>query len=497
MTETATAEPFTLDNTYARLPGEFYAHAAPTAVAAPRLLRLNRPLADQLGLDAQALEGPAGVEILSGNRVPKGAEPLAMAYAGHQFGNFSPTLGDGRAVLLGEITDRNGARRDIQLKGAGPTPFSSRGDGRAALGPVIREYVVSEGMAGLGIPTTRALAMVATGESVFRMGAEPGGVLARVAASHVRVGTFEYFARRGNNDAVRALADYVIERHYPQAAEADNPYHALLEEVAVHTADLIAQWLLVGFIHGVMNTDNVSIAGETIDYGPCAFMDSYNPATVYSSIDHGGRYAYNRQPGIGQWNLARFAECLLPLLDDDQEKAVAQAQAVLERYVERFETTYHDGLAAKIGLEERREGDADLAYELLKCMTRQDADFTLTFRRLTDLGRDADDRDDALRALFNDPADFDHWAARWRERLAEETRDDAARRAAMRAVNPAYIPRNHRIQQAIDAAEAGDYQPLKALLTVVASPFDDHPELADYARPPKPEEVVQRTFCGT
>ncbi|ERJ19426.1 putative ACR protein [Salinisphaera shabanensis E1L3A] len=497
MTETATAEPFTLDNTYARLPGEFYAHAAPTAVAAPRLLRLNRPLADQLGLDAQALEGSAGVEILSGNRVPKGAEPLAMAYAGHQFGNFSPTLGDGRAVLLGEITDRNGARRDIQLKGAGPTPFSSRGDGRAALGPVIREYVVSEGMAGLGIPTTRALAMVATGESVFRMGAEPGGVLTRVAASHVRVGTFEYFSRRGNKDAVRALADYVIERHYPNVADAENPYQALLEEVAERTADLIAQWLLVGFIHGVMNTDNVSIAGETIDYGPCAFMDAYNPATVYSSIDRGGRYAYNQQPGIGQWNLARFAEGLLPILDEDETQAVAQAQAVLERYIKRFETTYYDGLAAKIGLQERREGDADLAYELLECMTEQGADFTLTFRHLADLGQDSDERDDAVRTLFDDSAGFDRWAERWRQRLAADTRDDAARRAAMRAVNPAYIPRNHRIQQAIDAAEAGDYQPLDELLTVVAKPFDDHPELTGYARPPKPEEVVERTFCGT
>ncbi|MBS62092.1 protein adenylyltransferase SelO [Salinisphaera sp.] len=497
MTETAAAEPFVLDNSYARLPGEFHARAMPTAVAAARLLRVNRPLAEQLGLDVQALESPAGVDILAGNRVPKGAEPLAMAYAGHQFGNFSPVLGDGRAVLLGEMTDRNGVRRDIQLKGAGPTPFSSRGDGRAALGPVIREYVVSEGMAALGIPTTRALAMVATGESVRRRRAEPGGVLTRVAASHVRVGTFEYFYRQGHNEAVRALADYVIERHYPHVADADNPYHALLEEVAAHTADLIAQWLLVGFIHGVMNTDNVSIAGETIDYGPCAFMDSYNPATVYSSIDHGGRYAYNRQPGIGQWNLARFAECLLPLLDEDQEKAVEQAQAVLERYVERFETTYHDGLAAKIGLEERREGDADLAYDLLKRMTEQGADFTLTFRHLSDLGRAADDRDDNVRALFDDPSGFDGWAVRWRERLADETRDDAERRAAMRAVNPAYIPRNHRIQQAIDAAEAGDYQPLDDLLTVVANPYDDHPELAEYARPPKPEEVVERTFCGT
>ncbi|RJS91791.1 YdiU family protein [Salinisphaera sp. Q1T1-3] len=498
MTETATAEPLALENSYGRLPGEFYAHATPTAVSAPQLLRLNRPLADQLGLDASSLDSPAGLEVLAGNRVPAGAEPLAMAYAGHQFGNFAPTLGDGRAILLGEIIDRDGVRRDIQLKGAGPTPFSSRGDGRAALGPVIREYVVSEGMAGLGIPTTRALAMVATGESVLRMpGAEPGGVLTRVAASHVRVGTFEYFARRGHNDAVRSLADYVIERHYPHAAEAANPYLALLENVAKRTADLIARWQLVGFIHGVMNTDNVSIAGETIDYGPCAFMDTYNPATVYSSIDHGGRYAYNQQPPIGQWNLARFAECLLPLLADDEEEAISQAKAVLEHYIERFEATYTDGLVAKVGLEPRHDGDADLAEGLLQCMAEQDADFTLVFRRLADLGDAPDERDDAVRTLFKDPAAFDRWAVRWRQRLSTETRDEAGRRAAMRAINPAYIPRNHRIQQTIDAAEAGDYQPLEDLLTVVARPFEDHPDLAEYAQPPKPAEVVARTFCGT
>ena len=497
MTETTTAEPLALKNSYSRLPGDFYAHAAPTAVSSPRLLRFNRPLAEQLGLDASLLDAPAGLEVLSGNRVPAGAQPLAMAYAGHQFGNFAPTLGDGRAILLGEISDRHEVRRDIQLKGAGLTPFSSRGDGRASLGSVIREYIVSEGMAGLGIPTTRALAMVATGDSVLRMRAEPGGVLTRVAASHVRVGTFEYFARRGHNDAVRSLADYVIERHYPHAADAANPYHALLEDVAARTADLIARWQLVGFIHGVMNTDNVSIAGETIDYGPCAFMDTYDPATVYSSIDHGGRYAFNQQPPIGQWNLARFAECLLPLLADDETEAISQAKTVLERYIERFEATYTDGLGAKIGLEQRQEGDANLAEDLLRCMAQQEADFTLVFRGLADLGDAPDERDDAVRTLFNDPAVFDSWAVRWRQRLAAENRDQAARRAAMRATNPAYIPRNHRIQQAIDAAEAGNEQPLEDLLTVVARPFEDHPELADYARPPKPAEVVARTFCGT
>lgn len=497
MTVAATAEPLTLENTYADLPEGFYAHVAPTPVADARLIRLNRPLVEQLGLDYDALASPGGIDILAGNRVPTGADPLAMAYAGHQFGNFVPTLGDGRAVLLGECVDRDGVRRDIQLKGAGRTPFSRMGDGRAALGPVLREYIVSEGMAGLGIPTTRALAMVATGETLVRQTTEPGGVLARVAASHVRVGTFEYFHRRGDQASVRALADYVINRHYPELAEAERPYQDLLETVAERTGTLIAQWLLVGFIHGVMNTDNVSIAGETLDYGPCAFMDNYHPATVYSSIDQGGRYAYNQQPGIGQWNLAQFAECLIPLLADDEDQAVERAKESLEVYRRAFETTYHDGLVAKIGLADRREGDVDLASDLLRSMAEQGADFTLTFRRLSDVSDDNADSDTDIRALFEDPAAFDAWATRWRQRLVEQGTTEAERRAMMRAVNPAYIPRNHRIQQVIDAAEAGDWQPLDELLTVVAMPFEDHPELAAYARPPQPEEIVQRTFCGT
>lgn len=491
------AEPLMLENSYRRLPERFYREVAPTPVRAPQLLRVNRPLAEQLGIDPQALAAPASVAVLAGNRVPEGAEPLAMTYAGHQFGNFVPSLGDGRAVLLGDRLDRDGVRRDVQLKGAGQTPFSRAGDGRAPLGPVLREYIVSEGMAGLGIPTTRALAMVATGEPVFRERPEPGAVLTRVAASHVRIGTFEYFAHRGDHDAVRELADYVIERHYPQLAEMERPYQALLEEVVGRTADLVARWLLVGFIHGVMNTDNVSIVGETLDYGPCAFMDRYDPATVYSSIDLGGRYAYNAQPQIGQWNLAQFAGCLLPLFAGDEDEAVECAQATLNEYIGRFETTYHDGLVAKIGLACRRDADTELAFDLLRCMAKQHADFTLTFRRLADLGFEADEADEPVRELFDDPTAFDGWAARWRERLTEETRGDEERRTAMRAVNPAYIPRNHRIQQAIDAAEAGDHQPLEELLQVVARPFDDHPELAEYARPPEPNEVVRQTFCGT
>lgn len=497
MTVTETATPLKLENTYAQLPDAFYAHVSPTPVADPQLIRLNEPLVEQLGLDYDALAAPDGVAMLAGNQIPEDSDPLAMAYAGHQFGNFVPSLGDGRAILLGERVDREGIRRDIQLKGAGRTPFSRMGDGRAALGPVLREYIVSEGMAGLGIPTTRALAMVTTGETLVRETTQPGGLLTRVAASHVRVGTFEYFHRRGDQDSVRILADYVINRHYPDLAEAENPYAALLDAVAARTGTLIAQWFLVGFIHGVMNTDNASIAGETIDYGPCAFMDSYDPATVYSSIDMGGRYAYNQQPAIGQWNLVQLAECLIPLLADNEEQAIERAKQSLAVYRDAFDTAYNNGLAAKIGLSDRHEGDDTLIADLLHGMAEQGADFTLTFRRLANVPGDSADWDTDIRALFEDSAVFDTWAARWRERLAKQDVSDEQRRADMRAVNPAYIPRNHRIQQVIDAAEADDWQPLDELLTVVATPFEDHPDMADYAHPPRPEEAVLRTFCGT
>ncbi|MFP4616034.1 MAG: protein adenylyltransferase SelO [Thiohalorhabdus sp.] len=497
--ETTAAEPLALDNSYLRLPEACYARVGPTGVSQPQLLRLNAELAEELGLDAEALAAPEGLAVLAGNRVPEGATPLALAYAGHQFGNFVPRLGDGRAVLLGEVVDRAGVRRDVQLKGSGRTPFSRGGsDGRASLGPVIREYLVSEGMAGLGIPTTRALAMVATGDPVLRQQVEPGGVLTRVAASHVRVGTFEYFFRRGDLDTVRALADYVIGRHYPELAEAAQPYKALLGAVADRTADLVADWLLVGFIHGVMNTDNVSIAGETIDYGPCAFMDDYHPATVYSSIDRHGRYAYDQQPKIAQWNLARLAETLLPLISDDPDTAVAAAHEVLDPFQDRLNARYHAGLRRKMGLMEERDGDEDLALDLLARMAVQGADFTLTFRRLADLKREPGEADEAVRALFADPESFDAWAAAWRQRLAAEDSDDAARRAAMRAVSPAYIPRNHRVEQAIEAAmNEGDLRPIDDLLAVLTDPYADHPGYEHLARPPRPEEVVAQTFCGT
>src|ERR1700753_2228528 len=381
---------FPFQNTYAALPANFFARVAPTPVAAPRLIKLNRPLARHLGLDPDLLDSPEGAEILSGKRLPDGAEPIAMAYAGHQFGHFVPQLGDGRAILLGEVIDKDGVRRDIQLKGSGPTPFSRRGDGRAALGPVLREYIVSEAMWALGIPTTRSLAAVITGESVMRETPLPGAVLTRVASSHIRVGTFQYFAARGDTDGVRRLADHVLARHYPQAAQAARPYHALLEGVIARQADLVARWLLIGFIHGVMNTDNTSISGETIDYGPCAFMDHYDPAMVFSSIDEQGAYAYANQPRIALWNLTRLAECLLPLFSDEQEKAIAEAQDILGAFPERFSAAYQAGLRRKIGLFTVRDGDEALVQDLLDAMAGGKADFTLAFRRLGDTALDAE-----------------------------------------------------------------------------------------------------------
>lgn len=488
---------FPFQNTYAALPANFFARVAPTPVASPRLIKLNRPLAVHLGLDPELLASPEGAEILAGKRLPDGADPIAMAYAGHQFGHFVPQLGDGRAILLGEVIDADGIRRDIQLKGSGPTPFSRRGDGRAALGPVLREYVVSEAMAALGVPTTRSLAAVVTGENVMRETMLPGAVLTRVASSHIRVGTFQFFAARGDTDGVRRLADHVIARHYPDATKADRPYHALLEGVIARQAELVAHWLLIGFIHGVMNTDNTSISGETIDYGPCAFMDSYDPAMVFSSIDEQGRYAYANQPRIALWNLTRLAECLLPLLADEQDKAIAEAQALLGDFSEKFTAAYQSGLRQKIGLFTARDGDEALVQDLLDAMAQHQADFTLVFRRLSDAARDPEN-DREVRQLFAEPAAFDEWAVRWRQRIGDEPQSRDERSAAMRAVNPAFIPRNHRIEAIIEAAvNRDDYAPFEELLQVLSTPFEDQPEFAAYAEPPKPEQRVLQTFCGT
>ena len=428
--------------------------------------------------------------MFAGNVTPPGAEPIAMAYAGHQFGSFVPQLGDGRAILLGEVLDRNGERRDIQLKGAGRTPFSRRGDGRAALGPVLREYLVSEAMHALGIPTTRALAAVSTGEPVYRDRPLPGAVLTRVASSHIRVGTFQYFAARGDLEAVERLSDYVIDRHFPEARDADRPRLALIQAVVERQALLIARWMHVGFIHGVMNTDNTALSGETIDFGPCAFMDSYDPASAFSAIDEFGRYAYANQPTLAQWNLARFAETLLPLVDPNPERAVELAsEAILPSSLA--------GMREKLGISGNQDGDLDLVRDLLQAMHENAADFTLTFRRLCAAAPD-ETADAEARALFANPGAYDRWAVRWRSRLVADGREFNARAKAMRAVNPAFIPRNHRVEQALNAAiDDGDFSPFADLLTILSRPYQDQPAFAEYANPPQTGERVFRTFCGT
>jgi uncharacterized protein YdiU (UPF0061 family) len=491
---------FGFDNTYARLPERFHARLAPTPVAAPRLIRLNGPVARELGLDPVLLTSAEGVDILAGSRVAADSEPLAQAYAGHQFGSFVPQLGDGRANLLGEVVNRDGARYDIQLKGSGRTPFSRAGDGRAALGPVLREYIVSEAMAAMGIPTTRALAAVLSGEYVQRETPQPGAVLTRVAASHLRVGTFQFFAARQDFDAVELLAKYAIARHYPETAQAARPYRAFLDGVIARQASLIAQWLLVGFIHGVMNTDNMAISGETIDYGPCAFMEAYDPATVFSSIDHYGRYAYANQPRIALWNLTRFAETLLPLLEletGDQKAAIASATEALEAFAPQYEAAHLAGLRRKLGLMTEREGDRALAEDLLQRMAVNKADFTLTFRRLCDAA--AMDDNSPVRGLFSDPEAFDAWAVKWRNRMNEESEVTGEERAAyLCRVNPLYIPRNHHVEAALKAAtESRDFQPFEELLEVLALPYDERPNFEKYAQPAQLEERVLQTFCGT
>jgi len=478
------------EHTYAQLPAKFWQRVDPTPVQAPRLLAFNDALADELGITRSA----DAADVFAGNVVPPGAQPLAMAYAGHQFGHFVPQLGDGRAILLGELMDRHGRRRDLQLKGAGPTAFSRNGDGRAAIGPVLREYLISEGMHALGVPTTRSLAAVATGERVFRDGPVPGAVLARVAASHLRVGTFQYFAARRDTDGVRQLADYVIARHYPEAAKAERPYLALLEAVARRQAALVAQWQHVGFIHGVMNTDNTTLSGETIDYGPCAFLDDYDPGKVFSSIDRAGRYSFANQPALVRWNVARLAETLLAIIDDDGDAALAAASAVIEAMPGWSAAAWLGGMRAKLGLSTDEADDDVLATDLLEAMHAVAADYTLVFRALCDA---ADGREpEGLLALPRSPA-FEAWRARWVDRLARDPRPATARAAAMRAVNPAVIPRNHRVHEALVAAERGDLAPFEALLAAIRRPYDEGPAALRYMTPPEPAERVLQTFCGT
>ena len=488
------------DNSYARLPERFSARIAPTKVREPHIIKVNRALAAELGLDASVLDSPEGAQVLAGNVLPDGAASIALAYAGHQFGGFVPQLGDGRAILLGEVLATDGTRRDIQLKGSGPTPFSRRGDGRAALGPVLREYIVSEAMAALGVPTTRALAAVTTGELVIREQRLPGAVLTRVAASHLRVGTFEFFAARDDREALATLTAYALDRHYPKAAGqhtgTENDALRLLECVIDAQASLVARWLGVGFVHGVMNTDNTSISGETIDYGPCAFLDEYDPSKKFSSIDQGGRYAFGNQSRVAQWNLARFAETLLPLISDDDEEAARLAMARLERFPEIFELAYAPVMRRKLGLAIEEENDPTLVADLLQRLAADRVDYTLFFRALCASAEDPS-ADAKVAALFQDPQSFHTFAESWRRRLALEDVAPAARARAMRRVNPAFIPRNHRIEQAIVAGTSGNFRPFEDLVQVLARPYEEQPEFAHLAEPPLPDERVQQTFCGT
>lgn len=472
------------DNSYGRLPARFFTRMAATPVAQPRLIRLNVELARDLGLHPEALSGPEGVAVLAGNHVPQGADPLAQAYAGHQFGGWSPQLGDGRALLLGEIVTPDGRRFDLQLKGSGPTPYSRMGDGRAWLGPVLREYIVSEAMHALGVPTTRALAAVATGETVYRETPLPGAVLTRVASSHIRVGTFQFFAARGDKEALEALCAHVIARHYPQANGALD----LLAAVTARQAALVAQWMSLGFIHGVMNTDNAHIAGETIDYGPCAFMDEYDPARVFSSIDRGGRYAYGRQPEMAYWNMAQLATSLLPLMGPDQDAAVSAATKVIEGFAPAFETQWLSRFRAKLGLATAEDGDAALISDFLDRMARAGADFTNSFRALSDA---------AVAEPFMQSDHLDDWRENWQARLAREAAPEGESAALMNRTNPAIIPRNHRIEAAIAAGVAGDFTPFERLTQALTRPYNPAPDDDDLRRAPAPAEAVTQTFCGT
>ena len=485
---------FNFDNSYAReLPG-FFVEQSAARFPAPELQLLNEPLARKLGLNVDMLSGEAGAALFSGQQLPSDARPLAQAYAGHQFGGFSPQLGDGRALLVGEAIAPDGTRRDIQLKGSGLTPFSRGGDGKAAFGPVLREYLIGEAMSALGIPTTRALAVVTTGETVYREGMPPGAVLTRVAASHIRVGTFQFFAARRDTDSIRRLADYTIARHDPLLVGAEDKYLKFFDAVMDRQARLIAQWMHVGFIHGVMNTDNMTISGETIDYGPCAFMDAYDLNTVFSSIDTGGRYAYGQQPIIGQWNLARFAETLIGLFDEPED-AVRLLTQRLEAFPDLYAKHWQAGMWRKFGLSDSHESDLDLINGFLDLLHSQNVDFTLAFRRLSDAARS-----DAgpARSLFAMPDAFDTWLTNWRERVEADGVADEERAVVMDRVNPIYIPRNHKVEEALTAAsEKDDMGPFERLLGVLERPFEERDELDDYAKPAPDEFAGYQTFCGT
>ncbi|TNE82759.1 MAG: YdiU family protein [Gammaproteobacteria bacterium] len=496
------------DNTYLRVADTLFARQLPTPVKQPGLIRINEALAEALSIDPKQLASAEGIAVLAGNMIPDGADPIATVYAGHQFGGWNPQLGDGRAILLGEVIGKDGCRYDLQLKGAGVTPFSRMGDGRSPLGPVLREYIVSEAMAALGVPTTRSLAAVSTGERVVRDEFLPGAILTRVARSHIRVGTFQYLAAREDFDSLKRLADHVIARHYPDAAQADNPYASLLSQVIAAQASLIAHWQSIGFIHGVMNTDNMLISGETVDYGPCAFMENYDPATVFSSIDHGGRYAYRNQPAIAQWNLAWLAQSLLPLIDADEATSVKLAQAALDDFTGQYLEHYRRRMCAKIGIDLPDDAANELVEELLSLMTEYRVDFTLGFRVLADWlawggqpGNGVNSAEEiAAASLYPLPTVFQGWLQRWQQLLGLSQLEEAGRaaiRSRMLACNPVFIPRNHQVEWAIEAGNGGDFEPFNRLVEVLAKPFEYDPANRDYAMPAAPEQRVTRTFCGT
>jgi uncharacterized protein YdiU (UPF0061 family) len=485
------------DNSYARLPEGFYSMGKPKGAPTPALIRVNDELCSQLGINGDWLRSEPGMDMLAGNAFPESAEPLAMAYAGHQFGGFTAQLGDGRALLIGEVLDATGGRWDVQLKGSGRTRFSRGGDGKANVEAILREYLLSEGMHALGIPTTRALAAVTTGEAILREeGPTPGAILCRVAQSHVRVGTFQYFAARGDTDSVRKLADYVIDRHYPEARESqDNPYVALLESVVQRHASLVARWMQAGFIHGVMNTDNMQIVGETLDYGPCAFMDDFRPGCVFSAIDSRGRYAWDQQPNMAHWGLIRLTESLAPLLSEDREELQKLANQASDKFSQFFEREFIGGYRRKFGLMEPLDGDGEFVQSAFTAMTKNEVDYTLFFRHLTKIA-DGCDSTEWLQ-LFESAEDAQTWLQAWRERIDKDTTEPSARVAIMQRNNPIFIPRNHRVEEAIQHAIGGDFEHFHKLTQILNHPFEEQPEHAEYERAPLEEEKVKHTHCNT
>ena len=489
--------PINFDNSYARLPNTFYRRVAPSVVSKPELIRVNRQLADELGINVEWLVGDEGIGMMAGCVMPNGAEPIASVYAGHQFGNYVPRLGDGRAMLVGEVVTSGNSRFDIQLKGSGPTPYSRGGDGRSPVGPVLREYIVSEAMYNLGIPTTRALGAIQTGDKVMREGELPGAILTRVARSHIRIGTHQYFAAYGDFESLNSLVRHVVDRHYPEVKESHDYVLEMLGAVIARQADLIAKWQLVGFVHGVMNTDNMLLSGDTVDYGPCAFIDGYDEHAVYSSIDRAGRYAYRNQPGICHWNLACLAQALMPILGDDKDKALEDLEKVLSLFPDLYSRSYQKHAKTKFGLVTEEKDDSDLFAEFFEILNSEGDDFTLAFRRLSDISGDRSGFGN-VSDLFQFSAPYREWIGRWKDRCSRDDASEKERQILMYSVNPIYIARNHIVERAISiATEEGKYGPFNDIVDVLKSPYVYRSGLEYYATPPSNDELVTRTFCGT